>query len=234
METVNRTLIDRAESRICLEREPILATDAVRVMNDNVNQDEAVLLLGHPLKIAAEREVSSHLTDYKTPRVVAYLKQEEVKYQSSSSEWLIASVILAVFMVLLVLWLLFLMYKQYWVRLFGKNVALSDPEFWLQGGKKKHDILISSAGTSKHASPSAPRREICEDGAFTLDRGRGVRQQNLTDTGELRGRNHSDKSELSEEKERAGDSGGETPSLADHSGNNTPAGTRKTKVVEVT
>ena len=101
----------------CLENEPILATDAVRVMTDNVNQDEAVLLLGHPLKIAAEREVSSHYkTDYKTDHVAAYLQQEEVKYSSSSSEWLIASVILAVFMVLLVLWLLFLMYKQYWVR----------------------------------------------------------------------------------------------------------------------
>ena len=100
----------------------------------------------------------------------------------------------------------------------------------LQGGKKKHDILISSAGTSKHASPSAPRREICEDGAFTLDRGLGVRQPNITVTGEGRDRKHSDKSELSEERERAGESGGETPSLADHSGNNTPAGTRKTKV----
>ena len=103
----------------------------------------------------------------------------------------------------------------------------------MQGGKKKHDILISSAGTSKHASPSAPRREICEeDGAFTLDRGRAVRQPNLTVRGEVRGegrdRKHSDKSELSEE--RAGESGGETPSLADHSGNNTPAGARKTKV----
>ena len=54
---------------------------------------------------------------YKTDPVSAYLKQEELKYSSSSSEWLIASVILAVFMVLLVLWLLFLMYKQYWVRL---------------------------------------------------------------------------------------------------------------------
>ena len=50
-------LINRAVSRICLESEPILATDAVRVMTDNVNQDEAVLLLGHPLKIAAERKV---------------------------------------------------------------------------------------------------------------------------------------------------------------------------------
>ena len=102
---------------ICLEKEPILATDAVQVMTDNVNQDEAVLLLGHPLKIAAEREDSSQLTDNKIHPVLAYLKQEELKYQSSSSEWLIASVILAVFMVLLVLWLLFLIYKQYWVRL---------------------------------------------------------------------------------------------------------------------
>ena len=60
---------------------------------------------------------SSHYkTDGKTDHVAAYLQQEEVKYSSSSSEWLIASVILAVFMVLLVLWLLFLMYKQYWVR----------------------------------------------------------------------------------------------------------------------
>ena len=50
---------------ICLEKEPILATDAVQVMTDNVNQDEAVLLLGHPLKIAAEREDSSQLTDNK-------------------------------------------------------------------------------------------------------------------------------------------------------------------------
>ena len=68
-----------------------------------------------------------------------------------------------------------------------------------------------------------------------MDRGRGVRQPNLTVTGEvrgeMRGRKHSDKSELSEEREREGESGGETPSLADHSGNNTPAGTRKTKVV---
>ena len=88
-------------------------------MTDNVNQDEAVLLLGHPLKIAAERKLYSALIKlrYKTDPVPAYLKQEELKYSSSSSEWLIASVILAVFMVLLVLWLLFLMYKQYWVRL---------------------------------------------------------------------------------------------------------------------
>ena len=61
-----------------------------------------------------------------------------------------------------------------------------------------------------------------------MDRGRAVRQPNLTVTGEGRERKPSDKSELSEE--RAGESGGETPSLADHRGNNTPAGARKTKV----
>ena len=62
--------------------------------------------------------------------------------------------------------------------------------FTLQGGKKKHDILISSAGTSKHASPSAPRRELCDEEAYTLDRGRG-RNTNMH-VG--RDRLHSDKS----------------------------------------
>ena len=68
-----------------------------------------------------------------------------------------------------------------------------------------------------------------------MDRGRAARQPNLAvagegeGQGEARGRKHSDKSDLSEE--RADQSGGETPSLADHSGNNTPAGARKTKVV---
>ena len=38
------------------EKEPILATEAVNVINNNVNQDEVVLLLGHPLKIQAERK----------------------------------------------------------------------------------------------------------------------------------------------------------------------------------
>ena len=36
--------------------------------------------------------------------------------------------------------------------------------------------------------------------------------------------------DMSDGKHGQGESGGETPSLADHSGNNTPAGTRKTKV----
>ena len=36
--------------------------------------------------------------------------------------------------------------------------------------------------------------------------------------------------DMSDGKHGLGESGGETPSLADHSGNNTPAGTRKTKV----
>ena len=58
-ETVKQrvTEVGAEHDLICLENEPILATDAVRVMTDNVNQDEAVLLLGHPLKIAAERKV---------------------------------------------------------------------------------------------------------------------------------------------------------------------------------
>ena len=62
---------------------------------------------------------------------------------------------------------------------------------FLQGGKKKHDILISSAGTSKAASPSAPRRELCDEaGAFTLDR--GLAKHPNKDVG--RHRLHSDKS----------------------------------------
>ena len=36
--------------------------------------------------------------------------------------------------------------------------------------------------------------------------------------------------DMSDGKQGQGESGGETPSLADHSSNNTPAGTRKTKV----
>ena len=38
------------------KKEPILAIDAVRVVEENVDQDQAVLLLGHSLKIKAERE----------------------------------------------------------------------------------------------------------------------------------------------------------------------------------
>ena len=45
--------------------------------------------------------------------------------------------------------------------------------------------------------------------------------------GSGRARKQSDRSELSDEKVG---SGGETPSLADHSGNNTPAGARKVKL----
>jgi uncharacterized protein (DUF1697 family) len=33
----------------------VLAVDAVKVVDENVGQDEAVLLLGHALKIKAER-----------------------------------------------------------------------------------------------------------------------------------------------------------------------------------
>ena len=34
----------------------MLAVDAVKVVDENVGQDEAVLLLGHALKIKAERK----------------------------------------------------------------------------------------------------------------------------------------------------------------------------------
>ena len=39
-----------------VEKEPILATEAVKVINNNVNENEVVEILGHPLKIQAERE----------------------------------------------------------------------------------------------------------------------------------------------------------------------------------
>ena len=38
------------------KKEPILAIDAVRVVEEHVDQDQAVLLLGHSLKIKAERK----------------------------------------------------------------------------------------------------------------------------------------------------------------------------------
>ena len=81
------------------EEDPILATEAVKVINENVKQDEITLLLGHPLKIQAE----------------PYLQQSRLKYQSNSSDWLIASVLIAVFLAILLCWILFYVYKQYWV-----------------------------------------------------------------------------------------------------------------------
>ena len=36
---------------------PVLAEDAVKLVDENVGNDDAVLLLGHPLKIKAEREI---------------------------------------------------------------------------------------------------------------------------------------------------------------------------------
>lgn len=62
---------------------------------------------------------------------------------------------------------------------------------------------------------------MCDD--FSLDRGL-ARPPNINIS--VAG----DRSDLSDDKPGRGDSGGETPSLADHSGNNTPAGVRKTKV----
>ena len=143
--------IDFSAQTRCLESDPILATEAVRVMNDNVNQDEAVLLLGHPLKITAERKFSKSSGRHIELIVAAYLKQEEVKYQSSSSEWLIASVILAVFMVLLVLWLLFLMYKQYWV---SHTATPHHCINWLDCRGERRSTTFSSR---PRAHPSTPR-----------------------------------------------------------------------------
>ena len=75
-------------------------------------------------------------------------------------------------------------YKTHFIR------ATRFKQFFQGGKKKSHDILISSAGTSKAASPSAPRRELCEAGAFTLDR--GLAKHPNIDVG--RNRLHSDKS----------------------------------------
>ena len=41
---------------LAVEKVPILATEAVKVINDNVKENEVVEILGHPLKIQAERE----------------------------------------------------------------------------------------------------------------------------------------------------------------------------------
>ena len=92
----------------------MLAVDAVKVVDENVGQDEAVLLLGHALKIKAERMKKSYLYLLITHYVSAYLKAP-VEAPKSSSDWLIASVILAIFLALLLIWVLFLVYKQYWV-----------------------------------------------------------------------------------------------------------------------
>ena len=82
-------------------------------------------------------------------------------------------------------------------------------------GNKKHGILLASAATSKQPSPSAPRR--CEEGGtdFPLDRPGGL-QPAVT---EGRPRLGSDRSDVSV---GGRGSGRDTPSLADHSSNNTP------------
>merc|ERR1719219_3402791 len=90
-------------------------------------------------------------------------------------------------------------------------------------------MLVSSVTTSRQASPSAPPRKLAsspfgEEGGFTLERPRS--QTNLV-TNETKGRARcpSDRSEVS----RDGESGGETPSMADHSSNNTPDRGRRSK-----
>jgi len=44
-------LLDRT-----LDEQPVLAAEAVKRVDANVDNDDAVLLLGHPLKIKAERK----------------------------------------------------------------------------------------------------------------------------------------------------------------------------------
>ena len=39
------------------DTKPVLAEDAVKLVDENVGNDDAVLLLGHPLKIKAERKI---------------------------------------------------------------------------------------------------------------------------------------------------------------------------------
>ena len=59
-----KKLIEKANNiinqsnRFYSDEEPILATDAVRLVDENVDNDAAVLLLGHALKIKAERKLS--------------------------------------------------------------------------------------------------------------------------------------------------------------------------------
>jgi len=131
------------------EKDPVLAVEAVQVVDENVDQDQAVLLLGHALKIKAE----------------PYLKSSSTGGWDSSSDWLIVSVCLSVFLALLLLWVLF--YKLYW------------------GRDEKKEMLVSSVTTSRQASPSAPPRKVAnspfgEDGGFTLERPRS--QTNLVTT----------------------------------------------------
>lgn len=93
----------------------MLAVDAVKVVDENVGQDEAVLLLGHALKIKAERKELKCITNELLLQMFSAYLPVPVDAPKSISDWLIASVILAIFLALLLIWVLFLVYKQYWV-----------------------------------------------------------------------------------------------------------------------
>ncbi|XP_023333902.1 uncharacterized protein LOC111705548 [Eurytemora carolleeae] len=185
------------------DEQPVLAAEAVKRVDANVDNDDAVLLLGHPLKIKAE----------------PYMKKFEVASPRASKDWLIASVILAVFLALLLIWLLVIVYRQYWRK------------------KQKHSILESISSNSKGNSPSAPRKsptpsQFVEGGGFTLDRPRP--QTNLILETSDPFNEHHQKSGISTENitkgrvrlasyesdERGNKSDGE--GMADHSSNNTP------------
>ena len=96
---------------------PILATEAVKVINDNVNENEVVEILGHPLKIQAEREFIIFL-EFQSKYIMyfpAYLRQEEIKSIKESSAWMIATSLISLFSAALLIWILIYIYKQKWV-----------------------------------------------------------------------------------------------------------------------
>ena len=49
------------------DSKPVLADDAVKLVDENVGNDDAVLLLGHPLKIKAERKIFLSLLNISIP-----------------------------------------------------------------------------------------------------------------------------------------------------------------------
>ena len=52
-------LLQTADSGVFLDSTPVPAESAVKVVSDNIGNDDAVLMLGHPLKIKAERKYLS-------------------------------------------------------------------------------------------------------------------------------------------------------------------------------
>ena len=109
-----------------VEKDPILATEAVKVINDNVNENEVVEILGHPLKIQAEREFNLFhhfpekiLTEFQVTSntFLAYLRQEGLRAAiKDSSAWMIATSLISLFSAALLIWILIYIYRQKWVR----------------------------------------------------------------------------------------------------------------------